>query len=653
MRSRCMLVVVAVMGWSAAQASAQQSPGAAAEPAVDVRPVLRVEAGGPANFVSALAFNPQGNTLYEGGWDKVVRVWSFSPQARGFVLDPQATYRVPVGPGLQGAINAVAVSPDGLWLAVAAQGVIRGTSDLWHNGWRVPIESVMTAEMRKDEGTIYLFNTRTRDVKLLRGHTAPAFALAFAPPRVNKPAMLVSAGRERAAGAQGFSGAVRAWNVERAQQIGSVALPDVAGLRPSVAAWHTGPGPLQLRVAIAWGDANHMLRVWDIEKQTLPETVDGISGNVTTAWWPDGERLITGSDGRLALWNVTAMPRLERSLRMDGDSPRAIALFSSIDGGRADRAAVIVRSARNAPTRLLVVDLASFQLLSRSQVPLWQGAPIAPSLAAAPGAAHLAVAGNANHEIKIVPVRGLLAGNPETTSLRGDSLGVRRAGFVRKQNALGLHFSQHPKAGPGPTELSLQQADLIFDPSARRISNQFDGWLPSPRSLDGWQVELPDEPGQSPFQLVVRGDEGLARKVALRAGYQLSDYALSPPRPLRGSILAVASHLSGQPLLEIYDVQSGAVVRELTGHTAKIESLAFSDDGKLLVSVANDQTVCLWDASDLDEVIGARATLVGITLEAKGPAVVVSGAGPGADANLLAVGDVLLDWSHGERTESF
>ncbi|MBC7851825.1 MAG: hypothetical protein IAF94_00170, partial [Pirellulaceae bacterium] len=38
-------------------------------------PLLRLEAGGPTGYVTALAFSPDAQALYAGSWDKTVRVW--------------------------------------------------------------------------------------------------------------------------------------------------------------------------------------------------------------------------------------------------------------------------------------------------------------------------------------------------------------------------------------------------------------------------------------------------------------------------------------------------------------------------------------------------------------------------------------------------
>src|SRR5262245_29326173 len=75
MRIRCLLVLSSLLTFS---------PLGLAQPPVlppgDKEPVLRLEAGGPTGFVTALTFSPDGKTLYAAGFDKVVRVWNLNAQ---------------------------------------------------------------------------------------------------------------------------------------------------------------------------------------------------------------------------------------------------------------------------------------------------------------------------------------------------------------------------------------------------------------------------------------------------------------------------------------------------------------------------------------------------------------------------------------------
>jgi WD40 repeat protein len=53
--------------------------------------------------------------------------------------------------------------------------------------------------------------------------------------------------------------------------------------------------------------------------------------------------------------------------------------------------------------------------------------------------------------------------------------------------------------------------------------------------------------------------------------------------------------------VRVWDSQRGTLVRSFRGHTALVSSLAFTPDGKRIVSGSRDRTVKVWDVSTLDE----------------------------------------------------
>lgn len=82
-------------------------------PAQDVSssPVLRVETGAHTAQIPGISADPNGHYLVTGSDDKTVRVWN---AATGRL---EETLRPPLGPGDEGKIYAVAVSPDGKTIA--------------------------------------------------------------------------------------------------------------------------------------------------------------------------------------------------------------------------------------------------------------------------------------------------------------------------------------------------------------------------------------------------------------------------------------------------------------------------------------------------------------------------------------------------------
>jgi WD40 repeat protein len=473
---------------------------------------------------------------------------------------------------------------------------------------------------------------------------------------LGKSPILISAGQEWDDKARRFAGAVRAWDAPRAGYLGGVTLPNVT-TRPSIAAWHTGAAPNQLRVAIAWGDASGALRIWNVEANRTSTSADGQYNN-TAAWWREGNRVVTGSTGRLKLWSVAGAgdsATVERQLSLASrEVPRAIMLFASADGGRVDRAAVLVKPGdADSTVRMRVVDLANFRLLPAVDVVLWDGAGVLPSLTAAGG--RLAVAGNHAHEIATFTADALQGGQARPSMLRGAGISARAVSFVKKDGAIGILLSQRSKPVLGEALSVIAAGDLVFDPKRRGITDRTEGWQLDRAPLGEWRVELTEAAlGRTGGTvLTVKQGNRALRAIALPAGRELTAYALVPRKAPAGPILAVATHQLGQPLLELFDATTGAVVRELSGHVAAIEHLALSDDARLLASTAGDRTVCVWNLADLASVVGARGALAGVVFQPQGQSLMV--AEVSADSpyrgGQLAVGDRLLGWVRAGRTE--
>ncbi|HZV07139.1 MAG TPA: hypothetical protein VE999_18805, partial [Gemmataceae bacterium] len=619
-----LFVSLLLLAGTVAPAAEDESPPA------DKEPLLRVDPGGPAAFVTALAFSPDGKSLYAGGWDKVIRVWTQNDKGE-FQLSPTA-FRVPIGPGLNGAINALALSPDGEWLAAAGNGMARQIAGFGQLGFIVPAFGVRDSRMFRDIGTIYLFNTRDRGVRLLRGHLGHVTALTFGPQRGKAvPPLLSVAVEEKKENPVETQLTTRLWDVDKGESIAVLSgLPSkkLGSRLPGVALWKNDGDAGAMRAALALYDGN--LRLWEPGRDPARvQEVEDLRNNLTVAHLGDGRLLTAGYDltskqWHLARWSVPAegQPQQDRWGVLGDGFARALAPLSREGDGAADLAAilVLVPGQKGSPHqyRLRIADLTDEKFRIVRDVLLWRDAVVrqAPVAASLRGK-HLAVAGNSDHSIHVYPLGGLLGDKqPAPQILRGDAVLFRHASFIRRGKDLGLLLNRNSrkKRGEEAPQPDRQKGDWVFDFGKRRLTDDLTDWQAARPKAGSWQTKLA---GDERTLLVFDGDKKIAT-IAIPKDEEITDYTLLPPdESIKVPLLAVAAHKDGQPRLALYNAKSGERLRELTGHTERLRSLAFAPDGRLLVSAADDGTVCVWSLTDLATILGKHGRLPGVTV---GPA---------------------------------
>jgi WD40 repeat protein len=94
-----------------------------ARPAAATDPVLRIEAGSHTAVIWRIATDAKGRWLATASNDKTLRVWDLATGQLIRVLRP------PLGDGNEGMLRAVAMSPDGQWIATGGWTSQAGTNE--------------------------------------------------------------------------------------------------------------------------------------------------------------------------------------------------------------------------------------------------------------------------------------------------------------------------------------------------------------------------------------------------------------------------------------------------------------------------------------------------------------------------------------------
>ena len=618
----------------------------AQEPRFDTEPILRLDPPGTRARLRALAFEP-GGALLATGHDKVVHRY-----ARGRTGDlrpePAGTLRVPVGTEMFGTLYALAVSPDGNWIAAGGVGLPgSGRGRFRLDGVMLPgTDETLSDRQLAEVGVIHLFHRPTGRVTKLVGHTGQVAALAFVDgdSPADGPPRLVSAGvEERVVGngnrvpGDGYRvrDTLRLWDAATGEPlavgtVGSVRTDadETAEARPVLAAWAV-PGTDAVHVAAAWRGEN--LWRWAADGAAAdPPRPTPVPLCLTVARDPGRDAVLVGGffGGRPAV----------RRLPFDGDGQAGetvlalpvgefpIDLFLTGGGNAvpARRPRVGVLTVRPAgAVRNYALRLSAAGGALPAPVPLWSGPasdPL-PVLAVQPDGDQLAVGPDPTGGIRVLRTADPTA-TPER--LRPPGVGVEKVRFVRDGGKLGLQLTvEADVSAPGdavPPAVTFDLNDGVLLPPGTDA-----GWTKDSADLAGWAASGPTRVNgggtdRLTYRYVPPGRAAVTVVVTAAAG-STPVGAVHPAVPGAGGAgetapLAAIGYVmpGGVPVLELFDLTTGERVRRLSGHDDRIRSVAFGADGRLLVTSSADRTVSLWWLPDLAETIGVTGLLRGLVL---------------------------------------
>lgn len=545
-------------------------------------PIPMLDTGGHMTKINDISFTPDGQQLVSASNDKTIRVWDVTT---GKTI---RTIRGEAAPGDAGTIYAMALSPDGKWLAAGGWTKIPG-----QNGYLIRLYDFASGRL----------------VALLNEHKDAILGLAFS----SDGRHLISGGADKTA---------IIWDVETKRL-----KHRLRGHKDQIYA--VGFTPDGQRAVT--GSLDHDLRLWGVPDGAEITRMPGHGDYVfCLAVAPDGTIASGDHSGEIRLWNGNTgalrrvLARQNRGVGSLSFSPDGKRLLSSASGG------IGLRNNH-------VYDLASGQ-----ETVTYRGHDnIVLATAISPGGRWAATGGGDNNEIHIWDLKtGKRRKGPDgqPLTLGGRGRPVFAVGFSPDGRRIGwgntYGYKAHNERGPLEYALTLPLGDApLSGPVAidEKAPPHLGANAPALSRQGRGQEKGKKEAASQPSPLVGEGGEAKSKPgegAFLRARAKLNGWSLQHRKGgdygydaildikqgggVVGSIergpangydhRAYTFTLDGETIISSASngnltayTFTGTRLGDYIGHDGDVWAVAASSDGRYLVSGAGDQTVRLWN----------------------------------------------------------
>lgn len=582
---------------------------------------------GHESWVSGVSFSPDGKIIASSGADRTIKLWQSNGKLiRSFIESDEI------------ATIDVSFSPDGGGKILASAGADK-TIKLWNlegkllktfTGHQAAVNSInfsldsKTLISASDDNTIKLWDRNGNLVKTLSGHTAGVNAAKFSPDGKT----IISASDD---------GTVKLWNLE------GQLLKTFKGHTDEVSNVNFSP----IDKTIVSASADNTIKLWNLDGQLLT-TLTGHQGHVKNAIFPpdgrgiisvsadktiklwhrdgslietlkghthevnnlslnpDGKTLVTVSDDHtVRLWKINNL--LLRTLRGHTDEVSSVSFTPLSAASPEEIGKQIISTSGDRTAKIWNIE---GKLLQTLKSPI----PDITSIAFSPDR-KLSILGRANGGLEIWTsdgkrqIKTLTAHKDWVININFSPDGKTFASASRKGTVKIWHIDGrllHTLKGHTGwvTQVKFSpQGDIIASGGADKIIRLWskDGKLL--QTLTGhkssiWslafhpQTDIIASAGQD--QNIIFWDRN-GKIIKILKGHQgaITKISFSPDD---GKMLASASD---DDTIKLWDYPTGHLLKTITGHSANVRGINFSPDSKTLVSGSADRTIKLWNLASI------------------------------------------------------